>query len=83
MLVAKPEVKRPLGRPGRRWEENLKEILCEDVDWIHLIQNRVQWRPLLNSVTILQVPQKFGDFSPAMRMLVSPKRISSIELVIM
>lgn len=57
--------------------------MCVDVDWIRLIRNRVQWRPLLNSVMTLQVPQKIGDFSPTERMLHSPKGISSIELVIM
>jgi hypothetical protein len=44
VLVEKPEGKRPLGRPMRRWEDNirmdLREIRWEDVDWIHLAQDR-------------------------------------------
>jgi hypothetical protein len=44
ILVGKPEGKRPLGRPRRRWENNvrmdLNEIRCEGVDWIHVAQDR-------------------------------------------
>jgi hypothetical protein len=40
ILVGEPESKRPLGRPSRRWEDNvkldIKEIVCESVDWIHV-----------------------------------------------
>jgi hypothetical protein len=50
VLVGKPEGKRPLGRPKREWEDNmgmdLTEIGYESVDWIHLAQERDQWRAL-------------------------------------
>ncbi|KAJ4435468.1 hypothetical protein ANN_18084, partial [Periplaneta americana] len=48
VLVGKPEGKRPLGRPRRRWEDNIKmdlrEVGYDDIDWINLAQNRNQWR---------------------------------------
>jgi hypothetical protein len=60
VLVGKPEGKRPLGRPRRRWEDNIKMDLRErgiDVaNWIRLAQDRVQWRAFLNRVTTLRVP---------------------------
>jgi hypothetical protein len=45
ILVGKPEGKRPHGRPKRRWEDSmyLREIWWEDVDWMHLAQDRGQW----------------------------------------
>jgi hypothetical protein len=47
-LVGKPEGKRPLGRTRCRKEENVRmdlgEIWCEDVDWMHVAQDRDQWR---------------------------------------
>jgi len=59
-LVRKPEGKRPLGRPRRRWEDNIKmdlrEIGWEDVDWIHLAQDRDQWRALVNTKMNLRFP---------------------------
>ena len=60
ILVWKPEGKRPLGRPWRRWEENIKMDLQEvgsgNVDWIELAQDRDRWRALVNAVMNLQVP---------------------------
>jgi hypothetical protein len=60
ILVGKPEGKRPLGRPRRRWEDNIRmdlgEIGWEGVDWIHLAQDRDQWRALVNTVMNFQVP---------------------------
>jgi hypothetical protein len=60
ILVEKPKVKRPLGRPRRRWAENikmdLKEIGWDDMDWIDLTQDRDQWRALVNTVMDLPVP---------------------------
>jgi hypothetical protein len=60
VLVGKLEGKRPLGRPRRRWEENIKmdlqEVGCGDMDWIELAQNRNRWRVVLNAVTNLRVP---------------------------
>jgi hypothetical protein len=55
-----PEAKRPLGIPRRRWVDNIKidlrEIGCDCMDWIDLVQNRDQWRTLVNTVMNLQVP---------------------------
>jgi hypothetical protein len=60
VLVEKPEGKRPLGRPRRRWENNIKmdlqKVGCEDIDWIDLAQNRDRWRALVNAVMNFQVP---------------------------
>jgi hypothetical protein len=58
--VGKPEGKRPLGRPRRRWVDNIKmdlrEIGWDDMDWIDLAQDRDQWRALVNKVMNLRVP---------------------------
>jgi hypothetical protein len=58
--VGKPEGKRPLGRPSRRWVDNIKmdlrEIGWDGEDWINLAQDRDQWRVLVNTVMNLQVP---------------------------
>jgi hypothetical protein len=58
--VGKPEGKRPLGRPRRRWVDNIKmdlrEIGWDGVYWIELVQDRDQWRALLNTVMNLRVP---------------------------
>jgi hypothetical protein len=60
LLVGKPERKRPLGRPRRRWMDNIKmgllEIGLNVVDWLGLSQDRYRWRALMNSVMDLQVP---------------------------
>jgi hypothetical protein len=60
LLVGKPEGKRPLGRPRRRWVDNIKmdlgEVGWSDVDWIGLAQDRNRWRALVNSVLNLRVP---------------------------
>jgi hypothetical protein len=60
VLVGKPEGKRPLGRPRRRWEENirldLQEVECGYVDWIGLVQDRDRWRVLVSAVRNLSVP---------------------------
>jgi hypothetical protein len=59
-LVGKPEGKRPLGRPRRRWVDNIKmdlrEIGWDCMDWIKLAQDRDQWRGLVNMVMNLRVP---------------------------
>jgi hypothetical protein len=51
VLVGKPEGKRPLGRPRRRWEDNIKmdlqEVGCAGVEWIKLAQDRDRWRALV------------------------------------
>jgi hypothetical protein len=58
--VGKPEGKRPLGGPRRRWVDNVKmyplEIGWGGVDWIGLAQDRNKWRALVNAVTNLRVP---------------------------
>jgi hypothetical protein len=60
ILVERPEGRRPLGRPRRRWEDNIKMDLREigfgDVDWIHLAQYRERWRAVVNTVMNLRVP---------------------------
>jgi hypothetical protein len=60
VLVGRPEVKRPLGRPRRRWEDNIKmdlrEIGIYGANWIQLAQDRVQWRAFVNTVMNLLVP---------------------------
>jgi hypothetical protein len=59
VLVGKPEGRRPLGRPRRRWEDgirmDLEEIGWGGVDWIHLAQDRDRWRALVNAVMNLRV----------------------------
>jgi len=59
VLVGKPEGKRPLGRPRRRWEDNIKLALREVGgcgDWIELAQDRDRWRALVNTVMNLRFP---------------------------
>jgi hypothetical protein len=60
LLVGKPEGRRPIGRPRRRWMNEIKKDLLEIglnvVDWIGLAQDRYRWRALLNSVMNLRVP---------------------------
>jgi hypothetical protein len=59
VLVGKPEGKRPLGRPRRRWEDNirmdLQEVGCRCVEWIGLDLDRDRWRALVSVVTNLRV----------------------------
>jgi hypothetical protein len=60
VLVGKPEGMRPLGRPRRRWEDNIKmelqEVGCGGMDWIVLAQDRDRWRAFVNAVMNLRVP---------------------------
>jgi hypothetical protein len=59
-LVGRPEGRRPLGRPRRRWEDNIKldrrETEIDGANWIHLAQDRVQWRAFVNTVMNFRVP---------------------------
>ena len=65
VLVGKPEGKRPLGRPRRRWKDNIKTDLqevgggCED--WMELAQDSDRWRAFVSTVMNLRVP-KMGEF---------------------
>jgi hypothetical protein len=60
LLVGRPESKRPLGRPRRRWEDNnkmdLRETGIDGANWIQLAQYRVRWRAFINMVMNLRVP---------------------------
>ena len=64
VLVGKPEGKRPLGRPRRRWEDNIKMDLQEVGggcgDWMELAQDRDRWRALVNTIMNLRVPKMRG-----------------------
>jgi len=59
VLVGKPGGKRPLERPRRRWEDDIKmdlqEVGCRGMDWIELAQDRDRWRALVNAVMNLRV----------------------------
>jgi hypothetical protein len=60
LLVGKPEAKRPLGRPRRKWVDNirmdLREVGWGAVDWIGLAQDRNRWRAVVISVLNIRVP---------------------------
>jgi hypothetical protein len=60
ILMGKPERKRPLGRPKCIWLENIKlylrEIEWDGMEWLHLAQDRDQWRALVNTIMNLWVP---------------------------
>ena len=60
VLVGKPTGKRPLGRPKRRWLDNIKmdlqDVGCRGMDWIELVKDRDRCRALVNAVMNLRVP---------------------------
>jgi len=60
ILMGKPEERRPLGRPRRRWEDNiridLRKVECGCVDWMELAQDRDRWRALVSAVMNCRVP---------------------------
>ena len=66
VLVGKQEGRRPLGRPRRRWVDNIRmdhqEVGCGYMDWIGLAQNRDKWRTLVSAVMNLRVPLNAGYF---------------------
>ena len=66
VLVGKSEGKRPVGRPRRRWEDNIKmdlqEVGREGMDWNELVQDRNRWRVLVNAELNLRVPKNAENF---------------------
>ena len=64
VMVGKPEGKRPLGRPRRRWEDNIKMDLQEVEggcgDWMELTQDRDRWLELVSTVMSLRIPKMRG-----------------------
>ena len=58
--MGKPEGKRPLGRPRRRWKDNIKmdlqEVGCEGMDWIDVAPDRDKWRALVYAIMNIRVP---------------------------
>ena len=71
VLVGKPEGKRPMGRPRRRWEDNIKMDLQEVGggfgDWMELAQDMDRWRALVSTVMNLGVPKSAGNFLTSCR----------------
>jgi len=67
-LVWKPEEKRPLGRPKRRWEDNIRmdmrKMVCDGVEWMNLSRDRDHWRDFVNTLKILRVSIKSVDYEP-------------------
>ena len=76
--MGKPEGKRPLGRPRRRWEDNIKmdlqEVGCGVMDWIELAQDRGRWRELVRAVMNLRVPQNAGNFWTSLKLVSFSRR---------
>lgn len=66
VFVGKPDGKRPLGKCGYRWEENVKMyfkvIGWEGLDWIHLAHDRYRWQAVVNTVLNLHIPFNVGNF---------------------
>ena len=60
VFMGKPKGKRPLGRPRRRWEDNIKmdlrEMVCDPGDWIDIAEDRDQWRAYVRAIMNFQVP---------------------------
>jgi hypothetical protein len=84
VLVGKPEENRPLGRPRRRWEDNIKMNLQEVGgsfgDWMELAQDRDRWRALVRTVNNLRVYQNAGNFWTSCKdWLASQEGLCSIE----
>ena len=71
VLVGKPEGKRPLGRPRRRWEDNIKmdlqKVGAVSGDWMKLAKDRDRWRALVSMVMNLRVPRIAGNFLTSCR----------------
>jgi len=71
VLVGKSEGKIPLGRPRRRWDDNIKmdlqKVGCGAMDWIELAQDRDRWRALVTAVMNIRVLQYAGNFLTSCR----------------
>jgi hypothetical protein len=78
VLVGKPEGKRPMGRPRRRWVDNiridLQEVGCGYIGWIGLAQDRDRWRTLVSAVMNLRVPWNAGNFLTSCKPVSCSKR---------
>ena len=81
--MGKPEGKRPLARPRRRREDNIKldhqEVGCGSMDWIGLAQDRDRCRPLVNSVKNLRVPLNSENFLLAAKQLAAQEGLCTVE----
>jgi hypothetical protein len=85
LLVGNPEGRRPLGRPRRRWMDNIKidllEIGLSVGNWIGLAQDRYRWRALVNAVMKLRFNKMLGIYRVAAQLVASRAVLSSTELV--
>jgi hypothetical protein len=81
--VGNPVGKRPLGRPRRRWDDNINMHLVKiewgDVDWIGLAQDRGKWRSAIYAVMNLLVPKMLGNYCVASQLVAS--RVVLISIV--
>jgi len=78
VLVGKPEGRRPLGRPRRRWVDNirldLQEVGCGYMDWTGLAQDRDRWRTLVSAIMNFRVPWNAGNFLTSCKPLSCSRR---------
>jgi hypothetical protein len=85
LLVKKPDGKRPLGRPRRKWMDDfrldLAEVRWRDVGWIGLAQVRNRWRALVNSVLNFGFHKMLGNYRVAAQLVAYRVVLSSTELV--
>ena len=81
--MGKPEGKRPLGRPRRRWQDNIKmdlqDVGSEGMHWIELAQDRDRWRALVNAVMNLRAPLNARNFLTSSNRLASQEGLCSME----
>jgi len=79
VLVGKHEGKRPLGRPRRKWEDNIKmdlqEVGCGGMEWIELAQDMDKWRALVSAVMNLRVQLNEGNFLTSLKPVSFSRRI--------